>query len=162
MAARRLIIVLVVLLAVSIVAAAIAPDRRSDLLRGGEETTEPEPPAPPETASPERGGAALTRTIVASPASPETVGAAPGDQLSLSVEVAETTEVQIEPLGVIETASPDDPALFELLLRDPGALPVTTTGDGRIVGRILVEEGGRVPPIEKGEDEARGERSGSR
>ena len=153
---------LVVLLAVSIVAAAIAPDRRSDLLRGGEETTEPEPAAAPEPPSPAPSGEVLTRTIVASPMSPETVDATLGDQLSLRVEVGDTTEVQIEPLGMIETASPDDPALFELLLREPGALPVTTTGDGKIIGRILVEKGGRARPVEKGEDAARGERSGSR
>jgi hypothetical protein len=166
-AARRLIAVLLVLLAASVVVAAIAPDRRSPLGIDGEEETQSEEEAAaeaPKPGPPSASGERVARTLRASAERPPTIRADPGDQLSLSVAVRAPTELEIVPLGRLETASADDPALFELLLREPGRLSVTDAESEQVLGRVAVgpltdEE----PAAEPGEeDERRGERPGSR
>ena len=139
MAARRLIVVLLVLLAISIVAAAIAPDRRAGFLREGDQQEEP---TVQETTTAPSGGA-LTRTVTASAERPETIRAEVGDQLGLTVEVDGFAEVRIEPLGLIESASPDDPAIFDLLLREPGELTIRSGEGGEVAGRIVVGDAPR-------------------
>lgn len=166
MAARRLIAVLLVLLAASVVVAAIAPDRRSPLGIDGEEETQTEEEAaeeaPPED-SQQASGDRVARTLQASAERPPTVRAEPGDQLSLSVAVRAPTELEIVPLGRLETASAEDPALFELLLREPGRLAVTDTESERVLGRVAVGAPDTESAVEpKKEDERRGERPGSR
>ena len=170
MAARRLIVVLILLLAASVLAASIMPDRTSriagvdnddtsteettstseETTSTSEDTTAAEEPAegvedPAGTLS--SGGRALTRRIDASEAKPETVTAAVGDQLSLSVGSDPARTIEIAPLGLTEFAGDDAPARFDLLLRAPGAYPITDAADPAVIlGRIRVlapDEGDR-------------------
>jgi hypothetical protein len=142
MAARRLIIVLVVLLAISVLAAALAPERRSGRFPGGESTsttTAEEEPAKPT-------GDLVEAELAASAEKPQTVRATVGERLSLSVSSRRPIEVGIEALGLIGNAAPTAPAVFDVLLREPGRLPVTDTTTGRIVGRLIVEPRDRRSP----------------
>lgn len=151
MAARRLIIVLVVLFAVSIVAAMIAPDRRGGLVgdrstsstESTTTTTMEEPPSP--DALPQ--GESLTVRVEASAAKPETVRAAIGDQLALEVASRQAREIEIPALGVTEAAAPAAPASFNLLLREPGRLPILDADSGELLARLDVRERRRGRPI---------------
>lgn len=131
MAARRLIIVLGILFAISIAAAALAPSRPAST------ETSTSPTTGPVTAAP--GGGVAGERLLASASAPPTVRAEVGDQLSLSVAAREPLEVEIAEFGLIANASPAAPALFDLLLRAPGAVAITDAGTGRVVGRVLVQ-----------------------
>jgi hypothetical protein len=130
MAARRLLIVLGILFAISIAAAAVAPQRPITVSTESSTTTEAGSVAP--------GGGVIRQRLLASASSPPTVRAEVGDQLSLSVDADEPLEVEISEFGLIANASPAAPALFDLLLRNPGAVAITDTSTGDIVGRLLV------------------------
>ena len=133
MAARRLLIVLAILMAISIAAAAIAPQR--PVTGPGEPaTTATEEATDRSTGS----GGRVRERLQASADSPPTARAEVGDQLSLSVGAEMPLEVEIANLGLIGNADPAAPALFDVLLRDPGALAVTDAANGQIVGRVLV------------------------
>lgn len=143
MAARRLIIVLVVLFAISIGAAAIAPQRDSPFTDDESSTTttttttdEPEDAGEPDPAE----GGPLMAEIIASAEKPETARAGIGDQVQLNVAVEGGGQVEIPPLGLLDTAGPAAPATFDLLLREAGALPITDAETGDLIGRLLVEE----------------------
>lgn len=140
MAARRLIVVLLVLLAVSIGAAAVAPERQGGSFVDSDEPTT-STTTPDETATP--SGETLGRTLVADPERPATVRAAVGDQVDLSVESAAPLQIAIETLGLLEFAEPLTPARFNILLREPGVLPITDPESDEVVGRIVVEELGK-------------------
>lgn len=147
MAARRLIIVLLVLFAISIVAAMIAPERRGPLLGDRSSsstdsttsttTTTTEAKAPDDLPA---GGEALTVRIEASESKPESVEAFVGDQLELNVGSERSREIEIPAFGEVETAAPDAPADFNLLLRDAGKLPIIDADSGALLGRIDVAE----------------------
>lgn len=145
MAARRLLIVLVLLLAASIVAAALAPERRgSGLFGDSSPTTSTTTTTAPE---PQPAGASLEVRIDASVRDPETIRAAPGDQLALAVGVpAEPARtIAIDEFGLTDFAAPLAPARFNLLLRQPGEFAITDE-QGEVVGRIVVaadERGGK-------------------
>lgn len=145
MAARRLIIVLLVLFAVSVVAAMIAPERRGPLLGESSSsttdstsstTTTADKPPPDELPS----GVALTARIEASETKPESIEAFVGDQLELNVGSERSREIEIPAFGEVETAAPDAPADFNLLLRDAGKLPIIDADSGALLGRIDVAE----------------------
>jgi hypothetical protein len=145
MAARRLIALLVVLLVISSIAAALAPtpaERESgETSTTGTETTETGA-----TGHQAPTGELLELTVdvppardgeARKPARPQTIGAAVGDQLALTVRSSETTEVEIPELGLIETATAGGPARFDLLLREPGRYAVLA-GGGRQIAWIVV------------------------
>ncbi len=155
MAARRLIIVLLVLFAVSVVAAMIAPERRGPLLGDGsssstdstsstttvtEKTTQDELPS----------GEALTVRIDVSETKPESVEAFVGDQLALNVGSEQPRAIEIPAFGVTEFAAPEAPANFNLLLREPGRLPIIDGDSGELLGRLDVTE----PKTEKKAEKA--------
>ena len=146
-AARRLIIVLVVLFAVSIAAAAIAPERRQ---LGGEDSSTTTTTQPEEESTDGPEGAIVEARIEASAAKPETVRVGVGDQLVLDVASGTTRQVAIEPLGLLGPAAEGAPARFDLLLREPGALPVTDALTDRVIGRVLVTEDAARPSAGKG------------
>lgn len=160
MAARRLIVVLVLLLSASVVAAALAPDRTGP---GAEEeptsssttsttstTTTPGEPAGSD-------GESVAVEIVARAKEPETVEGFVGDQLALDVGSAIGRTIELEPLGLAEFAGPDAPARFDLLLRDPGTIPITDADGGEILGRLMVSEPGEPDQGEVAKQEGRAE-----
>ena len=134
MAARRLIIVLGILFAISIAAAAIAPERPITTSTETSTTTT----TAVEEADNTAGSGQASVSLLASVSDPPTVRAKVGDQLALSVDASEPLEVEIADFGLIANAAPAAPALFDLLLRDPGPVAVTDAATGRVVGRILV------------------------
>jgi hypothetical protein len=136
MAARRLVAVLVVLLAISIVAAAIAPERQSGLL--GDESTSTTTTTTAPQADPTPSGKLIETTISAAAKDPEVVRARAGDQLEITVTSDAWVEIEIPDFGLLEAASPDAPAVFNLLLRRPGGLPIVKGEGGAEVGRIVV------------------------
>jgi hypothetical protein len=143
MAARRLLIVLVLLLAASIGAALLAPDRRSTSVLPGESSSTTTTTT---STTAEPTGQAISARIDASAKSPETVEAAVGDQLALSVGIAKGPGrvINIKEFGVTEFAAPEAPAHFNLLLRDAGEYAITDEHD-EVVGRIVVAEPGGTP-----------------
>jgi hypothetical protein len=144
MAARRLLIVLVLLLAASIGAALLAPDRRSTSVLPGESSSTTTTSTTSTTAEPT--GEAVSARIDASPKNPETIEAAVGDQLALSVGVAKGPgrTINIKEFGVTDFAAPEAPAHFNLLLRDAGEFAITDEND-EVVGRIVVAGPGDTP-----------------
>ncbi len=132
MAARRLIIVMGVLFAISIAAAAIAPQRPITASTESSTTT-----ALDLTGS-TTGGAEVNELLPASPSSPSTVRANVGDQLSLTVSAPRPLEVEIADFGLIANAAPAAPAIFNVLLRDPGSVAITDASSGRVIGRLVV------------------------
>jgi len=162
MAARRLIIVLVLLLAASIAAASIAPDRTGKLV-GIENDTSTEETSSSTSSTTSTSvpidevpvepngdrGEALNAHIEASERNPETVDALVGDQLSLTVAAKPPRSVAIPPLGLTEFAAEDAPARFDLLLREPGAYPITDGEDPAVIlGRLRV----RLPREDEPQD----------
>jgi hypothetical protein len=145
MAARRLIIVLLVLFAFSIAAAMIAPERRGGLIGGSSpssESTTTTSTSTETTTTELPPGKAIHERIDASAADPETVKASVGDQLELVVASERSRAIEIPAFGVTETAAPDAPAGFNLLLRDPGRLAILDADSGELLGRLDVREPG--------------------
>lgn len=149
MAARRLIIVLLVLFAVSIAAAALAPEQR--VSPDSEDSTTTEATKEPEQQS---AGEAISARIDAAAEEPETIRAAAGDQLALIVSSERLLEVAIDPYGLLEAADELAPARFNILLREPGSIPITDAAGGELIGRI------EVAPQGAGDDGAEGEKPG--
>ena len=149
MAARRLIIVLLVLFAFSIAAAMIAPERRGGLIGGSssssESTTTTSTTSTETTATAAElpAGKAIRERIDASVADPETVKAHVGDQLELVVASERARAIEIPAFGVTETAAPDAPAGFNLLLRESGRPAILDADSGELLGRLDVREQGK-------------------
>ncbi|HET6831981.1 MAG TPA: hypothetical protein VFH44_11600 [Solirubrobacterales bacterium] len=144
MAARRLIIILVVLFVISIVAAMIAPDRRGTLLGERSEqsstTSSTTSTTTSSTTTADRlpSGDAVTARIDAAAAKPESVAVTVGDRLDLAVRSDRARLVEIPAFGLTADAVPAAPATFDLLLREPGRLPVRDAETGALLGRIVV------------------------
>jgi hypothetical protein len=149
MAARRLLIVMLILLGLSTLAAALVPQhalRRNTTT--GATTTQPvtttTPPGPPP------GRSLMVQIVVGGKKVP--VVAAPlckrrkpkceplhvGDQLSLQVLSKANSELSIPAFGLIGVASPNAPALFQLLPTEPSTIGVLFTTPRRVAARIEV------------------------
>lgn len=140
MAARRLIVILVLLLGASVVAASLAPNRTGRLLPSSTTTT-----TAPEPRAPEPSGASVPVRIEASLDDPKTVEGFVGDQLAVTVDSETPRTIAIEALGLSGFAAPDAPARFDLLLSDPGTIPITD-GQGEVVGRLQVTQPAESKP----------------
>ena len=146
MAARRLIIVLLVLFAFSIAAAMIAPERRGGLIGGSSSSSESTTSTSTTstgattTAAELPAGEAIRERIDASATDPEIVKAVVGDQLELVVASERGRAIEIPAFGVTESAAPDAPAGFNLLLRDSGRLAILDADSGELLGRLDVRE----------------------
>ncbi len=144
LAARRLIIVLVVLFAISVAAAMIAPDRKGPLLGDSSTTTTEATTSTTTTTSTTADelpqGDALTIRIDASAAKPENAEAFVGDQVELNVGSEQARAIEIPAFGVTETAAPEAPANFNLLMREPGRLEILDADNGQLLGRLIVAE----------------------
>ena len=160
MAARRLIIVLLVLFAFSIAAAMIAPERRGGLIGGSSSSSDSTSTSTTSTeatttAAELPAGEAIRERIDASAQDPATVKAFVGDQLELAVAGERARAIEIPAFGVTETAAPDAPAGFNLLLRESGRLAILDADSGELLGRLDVRE----PAKRK---EANGERASAK
>jgi hypothetical protein len=160
MAARRLIIVLLVLFAFSIAAAMIAPERRGGLIGGSSSSSDSTSTSTTSTeatttAAELPAGEAIRERIDASEQDPATVKAFVGDQLELVVASERARAIEIPAFGVTETAAPDAPAGFNLLLRESGRLAILDADSGELLGRLDVRE----PAKRK---EANGERASAK
>lgn len=160
MAARRLIIVLLVLFAFSIAAAMIAPERRGGLIGGSSSSSDSTSTSTTSTeatttAAELPAGEAIRERIDASAQDPATVKAFVGDQLELVVASERARAIEIPAFGVTETAAPDAPAGFNLLLRESGRLAILDADSGELLGRLDV----RKPAKRK---EANGERASAK
>lgn len=124
---------LVVLLGISIAAAAIAPDRGRRLIAVPESTTTTEAPA-----GSQNSGGVVSAEIEASAEKPQTVRAAVGDRLVLSVGSPQAIQVEIPPLGLLADADELVPAQFDVLLHEPGMLPIVDAESEQVIGRIIV------------------------
>jgi hypothetical protein len=145
MAARRLIIVLLVLFAFSIAAAMIAPERRGGLIGGSSSSSDSTSTSTTSTeatttAAELPAGEAIRERIDASAQDPATVKAFVGDQLELVVASERARAIEIPAFGVTETAAPDAPAGFNLLLRESGRLAILDADSGELLGRLDVRE----------------------
>jgi hypothetical protein len=160
MAARRLIIVLLDIFAFSIAAAMIAPERRGGLIGGSSSSSDSTSTSTTSTeatttAAELPAGEAIRERIDASAQDPATVKAFVGDQLELVVATERARAIEIPAFGVTETAAPDAPAGFNLLLRESGRLAILDADSGELLGRLDVRE----PAKRK---EANGERASAK
>lgn len=156
MAARRLVALLIALLVISSIATALAPRQGSDEETDSTSTTTTTPETDPQ--GPE--AAVVEAVIDTTVKETDPVEAAVGDQLALAVRSDTTTEVGIPKLGLLETAAPGAPAVFDVVLREAGTLQVTS--NGRPAGEIVVGRpgGDAAKPkkeAEKNVDRAAGE-----
>lgn len=120
MVARRLLLLLAVLMLLSALAAQIAPPPEERASRGSETAT---PTPTPSSTPPERPDAVELTVDAASP-SEDPIRVRVGDTLRLTVEVDDLVSVEIVGTDQIETAEPDSPAIFNLLVERPGPYPI--------------------------------------
>jgi hypothetical protein len=131
-AARRLIAVMLVLLFLSSLAAALAPvERQSDETSTSTTEAVTEPVA--------QRGDLVKATIDGAAKRPQRVRARAGDQLQLRVISDRPATVELVGLGPIEDVDPVAPALFDVLLSEPGNYKVRELGGRRqLYGTIVV------------------------
>lgn len=140
MAARRLIAVMLVLLFLSSLAAALAP-----VERGSEDTSTTTTDAVTEPVA--QQGELVEATIDGAANRPQRVRAHVGDQLQLRVTSDRVATVELAGLGPTEDVDPVAPALFDVLLSEPGRYEVRELGGKRAVyGTIVVSRPTRKAP----------------
>ena len=159
MAARRLIIAMVLLLAVSTGIAILAPNPSTDdnevasTTTGASGSTGSTSPtgttgatgltgeSTPAASSQVSSTGSETKIVALEPEkSVQVVELAPGDRLVLSVETRSPGDVELEGLGLTDTASRYEPARFDVLI-PPGEAdyPVITFKDGKTIARIVAK-----------------------
>jgi hypothetical protein len=155
MAARRLLIVMLVLLGLSTLAAALVPQRAlRDGTTGTTTTRTTTPTAPPPNPSFLRP----TKITVGGKKFPVVSPIHVGDQLRLLVRSRVPAEIQIPEFGLLGFASPNTPARFELLPRNPGTFGILFAATGQVAGRIKVV----APSAEKRKKKGKKARSRAR
>jgi hypothetical protein len=144
-AARRLIAVMLVLLFLSSLAAALAPvERRSEDTSTSTTDAVTEPVA--------QQGELVEATIDGAAKRPQRVRAHVGDQLQLRVTSERVATVELAGLGPTEDVDPVAPALFDVLLPEPGRYEVRELGGkGEVYGTIVVS---RPAPKERDRERA--------
>lgn len=183
MAARRLIIAMVLLLAVSTGIAILAPNPSTNDSEvastttgasgstGSTGSTGGEGNAGPTGASGATGltgestaaatsqvssTGSKTKVVALKPEkSVQVVTLAPGDRLILSVATKSPVDVELEGLGLTDSASEYEPARFDVLIPPGNArYPVVKVADGETVARIVAEAGSggkdKSAPAEQG------------
>lgn len=149
MAARRLLIVMLVLLGLSTLAAALVPQHALRNTTTGATTTT-QPTTTTTTPEPPAGRSLMVEILVGGKKVP--VIADPickqrkpkceplhvGDQLSLQVLSKKQAELEVKTFGLIGVASPNAPAFFQLLPREPESIGVVFTATGEVAARIEV------------------------
>lgn len=134
MAARRLVALLIALLVISTIATALAPPRESEDESSSTMTTEQQ--APEQNSSPVSSDLVETSLDASDPDGNESIRAALGDQLDLTVKAGETVLIEIPDLGLYGTAARGAPVYFDLIMRREGSFEVTA--GGKRIGTIEV------------------------
>jgi len=146
MAARRLIAILLVLLFLSSLAAALAPvpeQTGTESSTTGSSTTTADAPTLPD---PETGDArVVTQKVDASAPRPVLIRVRVGDRLRLKVTSQRPGTVELVDLGPTEDVGPNQPAFFDVLLREEGSHPVQFLDTERDIAQIEVSPP-RTPP----------------
>ena len=131
---RRALFLFAIVLGLAAVAASLAPapdDRR-----------EGEPPRartqPAQGARAAEPGPVVTFRAAAEQPSRRRI--ATGEQVTVRVETAAPGQVEIPQLGLLQFATPDTPAVFDVLVPSAGRYEVTYTGNDAPVRRIGVLE----------------------
>lgn len=123
---------MLVLLFLSSLAATLVPVREP----GGTESTtstavETEPPRLP-------AGGKLVPARVRAGGERETVTLRVGDQLRLRVTGKRPQTLELSGLGGTEDVTPTAPAVFDVLVLDPGSYPLRSLDSGKVLARIEV------------------------
>ena len=142
-AARRLIAILLVLLFLTSLATALAPvQNASKSVSSSTSSTQTTAEAPRSDTEPgldpPSGNRLIDQTIVASASHPEVVRARVGDQLRLTVTSDRSGTIELAGLGSAEDIGTEQPADFDVILRDEGSFPVQFLGEDREFARIKV------------------------
>lgn len=164
MAARRLIIIMLVLLGLSALLAVQLPQQSRETRSGTESTTTTEstataPPEkapavpPPAAADPVAAGKQPVdilcgedqcATIQIDPKLTAVVPVTQGQQLTLLVKSPRKTDlVEIPALGLIDSVTPDKPAIFDLFADRVGDYGVRLVEGDRLIGRVEVRRRAR-------------------
>ncbi len=164
MAARRLIIIMLVLLGLSALLAVQLPQQTRETRSGTESTTTTEstasaPPEkanavpPPPAADPVAAGKQPVdilcgedqcATIEIDPKLTAVVPVTQGQQLTLLVKSPRKTDlVEIPALGLIDSVTPDKPAIFDLFADRAGDYGVRLVEGDRLIGRVEVRQRAR-------------------
>jgi hypothetical protein len=136
MATRRVVLLLALVLIVSSVAAALIPSPP-------QESTEPDKTHKERSkqrdaaSQSKRRGRLVVATFEAAGRHPETVRLRKGDELRMEIGSRIPVQIEISAYGLIEDASPDAPARFDILVDRRGTSAIRTVGSGRIVGRLV-------------------------
>jgi hypothetical protein len=149
MAARRLLIVMLVLLGLSTLAAALVPQHSlRDNTTGSTTTTQPAEttttaaPPPGRSLSVEiavgRDKVPVVANSICNKPKPACEPLHVGDQLSLQVLSKAQSQLEIPSFGLIGVASPNAPALFELLPQQAGRIGVLFASTRKVAARIVV------------------------
>ena len=142
MAARRLIAILLVLLFLSSLAAALAPVQQTEESSSSSttDTSTTDATAGSSTQSETSNGAPalINQSVDAALEKAPLIRARTGDQLQLRVTSQKTGTVELVGIGPTEDVGPQQPAFFDVLLRDPGTHPVRFLETGREIAKIKV------------------------
>ena len=173
MAARRLLIVMLVLLGLSTLAAALVPQHNLRRETTATTTTQPAQTAP---VAPPAGRTLAAQITVGTKKGPPVV-AGPvcvkdkakcgppfhvGDQITLLVLSTFPTQLEIKQFGLISFATPQAPARFELLPREPGTYGILYAPSGDVAARLeVLRAGGKAKPKKKQKAPRSGARGGS-
>jgi hypothetical protein len=139
---RRILLLFALVLGLSALVAALAPPPDDTRERADEPPTESaprsgDPPRALQLAVPTGTGRAPTRR------------AAPGARVSLEVVVSRVGEVELEELGLRQSADPRTPARFEFIAGAAGQVAVVfhpVAGRARLAGRLVFAKRAKVRP----------------
>ncbi len=137
MAARRVVILLLVLLVVSTLAAALVPpppDRSSSPETTSRAKSDRRDPAARER----RRGHLVVATFKADPRHPEKIQLHTGDELRMEIASRSVEQIEVPAFGLIEDASRDAPARFDLLADHRGVFEIRLVRSRRVVGRLVI------------------------
>ena len=137
MATRRIVVLLLAVLIVSTLAAALIPSPPQE--SNGPETTDKKKGHPGHAPSrSQRRGRLAVATFEAADGRPETIRLRKGDELRMEIGSRVPRQIEIPAYGLIEDASPDAPARFDILIDHRGVSAIRIVGSGRIVGKLVV------------------------
>ncbi len=140
MAARRLIALLLVLLFLSSLAAALAPVQNGTKVVSTSSTSTTSTAEAPRLPDPDAESEArlVSQSIDASALRSIPIRVRVGDQLQLKVTSSKAGTIELAGLGPTEDVGAEQPAFFDVLLRDNGTFPVRFLGTDDEIATIEV------------------------